>query len=185
MLPADVPDIFGGDARARFPNARASATGLHVVGIRRRADISSAFSLIEVTLSIGIVAFAFVALLGLLPVGLTTFRQAIDTTVGSQIVQRIVDEAQQTDYPSLIANPVTTRYFDDQGNEVAASASIYTAEIVVTSPSALPNTTTPASASLATITVKLANNPGHNPSPFGAGSKIPYAEYSAFIAKSQ
>jgi uncharacterized protein (TIGR02598 family) len=86
---------------------------------------------VEVTLAIGIVAFAFVALFALLPVGLSTFRQAMDTSVTAQIFQRIVSEAQETDFDSLLASAelkgkgrnnqyyvFPLRYFDDQGNEV-------------------------------------------------------------------
>jgi uncharacterized protein (TIGR02598 family) len=86
---------------------------------------------VEVTLAIGIVAFAFVALFALLPVGLTTFRQAMDTSVTAQIFQRIVSEAQETDFDSLLVSAeekgkgrnnqyyvFPLRYFDDQGNEV-------------------------------------------------------------------
>jgi uncharacterized protein (TIGR02598 family) len=92
------------------------------------------FSLVEVTLAIGIIAFAFVGLFALLPAGLTTFRQAMDTSVGAQIAQRIAGELQETDYATLLKNctpPLTNfldsdeqvgllprRYFDDQGNEV-------------------------------------------------------------------
>ena len=91
---------------------------------------SGGFSLVEVTLAIGIVAFAFVALFALIPVGLTTFRQAMDTSVGAQIVQRVVSDAEQTDFDLLVNGGLggTTggdtyyllplRYFDDQGNEL-------------------------------------------------------------------
>lgn len=90
-------------------------------------EAQAAFSLIETTLAIGIVAFAFVALMGLLPVGLTTFRRAIDTSVGSQIFQRVMTDAEQTDFDVLIGQAQSTsdefytlpiRYFDEQGLEV-------------------------------------------------------------------
>ncbi|MCE9612460.1 MAG: Verru_Chthon cassette protein B [Chthoniobacter sp.] len=144
------------------------------------------FSLIEVVLCIGIVAFAFLAIFGMLPVGLSTFRQAMDNTVGSQIVQRLVGEAQQTDFPTLIATSVTLRYFDDQGNEVTVSKDyIYTAEITVLAPTTLPNTSTPPTASLATVTIRLANNPGHNPTPFASASTVRFTTHTALIAKNQ
>lgn len=147
---------------------------------------AAGFSLVEVVLCIGIVAFAFLAIFSLVPVGLTTFRQAIDNSLGSQIVQRLVGEAQQTDYPTLIATAAYQRYFDEQGNEVSASKDyLYTAEISVTAPTTLPNTSTPPTGSLALVTIKLANNPGHNPSPFASTSKVPYATYTALIAKNQ
>lgn len=91
----------------------------------------------EVVLAIGVVAFAFVGILGLLPAGLTAFRKATDMSVGSQILQKIVEDARQTDFATLVdfkntgasgASPVTFRaplvsapawrYFDEAGNEV-------------------------------------------------------------------
>ena len=90
----------------------------------------------EVTLAIGIVASAVVVVVGLFPSGMDTFRQAMNTSVGGQIAQQLISEAQQTDFDTLRSpdpkNPVapdydypvnTTfnkldRYFDDQGSEI-------------------------------------------------------------------
>lgn len=152
-------------------------------GLRAR---SPGFSLIEVVLCIGIVAFAFLAIFGMLPVGLSTFRQAMDNSVGSQIVQRLVGEAQQTDFPALIATPSTLRYFDDQANEITVDkAYIYTVEVTVVAPTTLPNTSTPATNSLATVTIKLAYNPGHHPTPFASTSPVRFTTHTALIAKNQ
>jgi type II secretory pathway pseudopilin PulG len=106
---------------------------------RRQAQ---AFSLVEVVLAIGVVSFAFVAILGLLPAGMTQFRQAVDTTVCAQIAQRVIGDAQQMDFDVLTDwqnLPMTDgqpqqnltfrapeygegkgllRYFDDQANEI-------------------------------------------------------------------
>jgi uncharacterized protein (TIGR02598 family) len=151
-----------------------------------RSKDCGGFSLVEVILSIGVVSFAFLAMFGLMPAGLTIFRQAIDNSLGSQIVQRIVGEAQQTDYPTLIASGVTQRYFDDQGNEVASDKDyLYAAEISVLAPTELPNASVPPSDSLATVTIKLANNPGHLSSPFASASRIAFTVYTALIAKNQ
>ena len=161
----------------------AEGGALRARAIRRTAG---GFSLVEVVLAIGIVSFAFVGLFGLLPAGLNVFRQAIDNSVGSQIVQRLVNEAQQTYFPTLTTAAPTKRYFDDQGNEVtSANESLYTAEVSVLAKTEMPAATTRATDSLATITIKLANNPAHNPSPFDPGGKVPYATYFAYIAKSQ
>jgi len=106
---------------------------------------TAGFSLVEVVLAVGVVAFAFVAILGLIPAGMTQFRQAIDTTVCAQIAQRVIGDAQQTNYDELIdkkgmdakftgtsqwanftfrapaiARP-EYRYFDERGAEVVPS----------------------------------------------------------------
>jgi type II secretory pathway pseudopilin PulG len=106
----------------------------------------SAFSLVEVVLAVGVISFAFVAILGLLPAGLNQFRQAMDASVGAQIAQRIILECQQTDFDVLTdsadsrgsrgtpgdnfrmksyaptdlakVNWHLIRYFDEQGNEI-------------------------------------------------------------------
>ena len=146
-----------------------------------------AFSLVEVVLAIGIVAFAFVAILGLLPVGMTTFRQAMDTATGSQIIQRVINEAQQTDFPTLIKEPRLERYFDDQGNEVESlPESIYTVEVRVAAITQLPaESNLGESPSLATVMVKVVNNPGHDPDPFDTLKPFHKIEQTAYIAKSQ
>jgi len=97
---------------------------------RRFSPSQRAFSLIETALALGIVAFAFVGLMGMLPAGLATFRKAMDTTVSAQIVQRIVSDAEQSDFDTLSGQAASTdadyyvmktRYFDDQGSEVMTS----------------------------------------------------------------
>jgi len=78
---------------------------------------SRGFSLIEVTIAIGIVAFAFVALLGMLPVGLRTFTDSIDATVEAQIAQRLFGEAQQIKFSDLSTLADSGRYYDAEGTE--------------------------------------------------------------------
>src|SRR6185369_7455030 len=68
---------------------------------RHSSSNERAFSLIEVVLAVGVVAFAFVAIMGLIPAGMGQFRQAIDTSVCSQIAQRVMNEAQQTGFALL------------------------------------------------------------------------------------
>jgi uncharacterized protein (TIGR02598 family) len=89
-----------------------------------------AFSLIEICIALGIVAFAFVALLGLLPVGLGNFSQAMNTQTSTEIYQRLAAELQETEFDNLIKIANTQkasdntyfymkyRYFDAEGQEV-------------------------------------------------------------------
>lgn len=89
-------------------------------------------------MAIGIIAFAFVALFALLPAGHTAYRRSIDIAVCSQIAQRVIGDAQEADFDTLIDTidaqgvmdpPNFTfrapsrfqhylRYFDDQGREL-------------------------------------------------------------------
>ena len=142
----------------------------------RRGVSLAAFTLVEVTLSLGIFAFAITSIFGLLPLGLSSFRQAMDISVGSQICQRVINDAQQTDFSVLTSatgqNSASsngnvkqpTRYFDNEGNEVPASNGapstnfLYEANTVVT-----PITVMPGAASLsnlATVVVQIIKNPG-------------------------
>ena len=127
------------------------------------------FSLVEITMAIGIVSFAFVAVLGLLPSGLNTFRKAMDASVSSQIFQRVINEAQQTDFNTLVATPlpddIAYTYYDDQGNKVDATDKAKATTIYSVKTRVQVSTTLPGSGSgntdLATVTVQIANNPGH------------------------
>ncbi len=81
----------------------------------------SGFSLVEVAVAIAIFAIALVALLGLLPQGMSNFRKAMDTTITAQIAQRIMHDLQQsqfnevidlTNLPQETVPPVTSPYLD-------------------------------------------------------------------------
>jgi uncharacterized protein (TIGR02598 family) len=91
---------------------------------KRRAG----FSLIEVTLAVAIVAFSFIAMLGLLAPGLNNFAAALNTQVSAEIYQRVAADLQDSDFTALINYPakgtggqyysLPLRYFDAQGQEV-------------------------------------------------------------------
>lgn len=148
-----------------------------------------AFSLIEITLAIGIVSFAFLGLFGLLPVGLEVFRGAMDRSVRTQIVQRIVLDAQQTDFDVLQAQTEDLRrYFDEEGTEFKENGPgferyIYTSSLTVQPETVLPQTAT--SKNLLTLTVKIARNPGHVAEPFAPAGKVPFTVSTAFVARKQ
>ncbi len=135
---------------------------------RRRAS-TAGFSLVEMVLALGVLAFAVIPLFGLLPMGMTTFRKAMDASVTTQISQRIVNEAQQTDFNTFIATTPSIRYFDDQGEEMTTAAgtagtapagAIYQVGVHVTSAPTLPGADN-SNENLATVTVQIANNPGN------------------------
>ena len=62
-----------------------------------------------------IVAFAIIPMMGLLPIGMSTSRQAIDTTIEAQIIEQMKSQVQQTAFSDLGTMTGTMTYFDDKG----------------------------------------------------------------------
>jgi len=131
------------------------------------------FTLVEVVMALGIVAFGIIAVFGLLPAGLGIFRESIEATVSSQILQQILVEAQETDFDQLIkdhtGNPISAgttgkkaiRYFDDQGREQAsATGAIYHVNTRIQPATDSPGKAPFTNPDLATVTVQAAKNPG-------------------------
>jgi uncharacterized protein (TIGR02598 family) len=96
----------------------------------------AAFTIVEVAMALGILSFALFSLMALVPTGLNQFRGAVNATVGAQISQRVITDAQQTEFDAFIRQAETTtpdffvlpiRYFDEQGTEttVAAREAVY------------------------------------------------------------
>jgi uncharacterized protein (TIGR02598 family) len=146
------------------------------------------FSLVEVLLALGVVTFGMIPVLGLLPTGLNTFRDSMNTTICSQIAQGVANELQQTDFDQLsLSAPI--RYFDAQGNELpptSKSSAVYHVNLAC-----LKDTTLPGSAEsnphLATVVVQIALNPGNKPLVTGSGSlwtnqDIKIVTYSSKVA---
>lgn len=85
------------------PVARPSPTA------RRAVATVSAFSLAEVVVALGVVSFAIVAILGVLPVGLQTGKSSQDETRATQIAQMVLSamvSQSQSDFTG-IKLPVT------------------------------------------------------------------------------
>jgi type II secretory pathway pseudopilin PulG len=61
------------------------------IKLKRSSRKAAAFSLVEVTLALGVAAFAFVAILGMLPTSLRTQQTSIQQTTANSIISQIVD----------------------------------------------------------------------------------------------
>jgi len=110
---------------------------------------TSAFSLVEVTLAIGIAAFCLIAVMGVIPVGVQTNRNATSQTAATNIMTAVVTDLRATsktkfgsprfgitipsDHTSGAAsncqrcaqcwnNQTQTKYFDGSGKVVASAA---------------------------------------------------------------
>ena len=165
-------------------------------GAWRRA----AFSLIEVTTAIAIVAFALISIIGLLPAGVSISTKASMNSACTEILDRVIGEARQTDFSRIVypsaaqgAQPVTTgnsfhspliRYFNDQGVEIipksaGALSDEEKAKIIYhVSTRVMTNARVPSDKPgfvgqfLATLTVQIAHNPGNLPLSYGADNLI-------------
>ena len=92
----------------------------------RRQPKSSGLSLVEVTLSIGIVGFAMLAILGLMPVGLKSGGDAIDATRTSFICQDAQNRVRaRVNYAmfAAAADVPMTLYYDRDGVFVGTTPS--------------------------------------------------------------
>jgi len=87
-----------------------------------RSRSRSGFSLVEATLSLGLLSFGFLTLVPLLGVGLKTARVAHASRDTAGIAQSLIEEGKQ----GTLATG--TLYFDFQGNPTGASQAAYTAQ---------------------------------------------------------
>jgi type II secretory pathway pseudopilin PulG len=90
-----------------------------------------AFSLVEVTLALGIAAFCLIAIFGLMPVGVQTNRNATSQTAATSIIAAVVADLRTT--PKALATSsqyvITfgtgkTLYFDNQGQASCDAAGL-------------------------------------------------------------
>lgn len=123
-----------------------------------RPHFQRAFSLVEVVLALGVVSFAMVSILGLIPVGLSTYRNAMNLSVEAGIAQRLVADVQRADFQNLGSADFT---FDDQGIEVTADKAIFTAHVDTPQPVSAGNIIQ-SGAPARTVLIKISNrqNPG-------------------------
>ncbi len=124
------------------------------------------FSLVEVTLALGVVAFSLVSILGVLPVGLTNLRTAIDTSVETQIFNQVASEVALMSYTEIDDYVQTSPlYYDDNGRRVdSGAAASYRADLTLATPN-YPGMPTGIDANLTNLQVRVYNkNRGHETS---------------------
>ncbi|XHR30548.1 MAG: Verru_Chthon cassette protein B [Chthoniobacteraceae bacterium] len=81
-----------------------------------RGSIRGAFSLIEVTIAMGIISFAVTALVALLPGGLQAVRDSATETSLSAIVRQVRSELNQASFTDVTTQlPSQTWYFSEAG----------------------------------------------------------------------
>lgn len=148
---------------------------------------SRGFSLVEVTLAVGIAAFGLISVMALVPQGFEMSRKTGELTVQRHIVEQIFRELEQASFASIVQGE-RTRYFDDQGVELSAQGSggmiTYVANVTVE-----PLTTVLSAGSgpeqyLRKVTLKIATTTTRT-FDFSDGNSARYARFFNYIAKSR
>ena len=106
---------------------------------QRRKRSNKGFTLIEIVVAVGIVATVFVAFMGMLPLGMSTMKEANSITTQARIAQKLIGEMQLSGWRtgstggSGIRNfDRTERYLDEYGNETEnKSDAIYLSSVAL------------------------------------------------------
>jgi len=168
-------------------------------GLPKLSNHSRAFSLIEVTLALGIIAVALIPLIALLPMGLDSQRSAIESTATTQILQTITGDLQRSEFNELVdptnltATDLPIRYFDELGNEIPESelanvpavgtgSRLYDAQVILDYPAPIGQETNYA---MVRADIRIAHNPQHEDAEtlFADESSDQYLKHFALIAK--
>lgn len=120
-----------------------------------------AFSLIEVTLAVGLVSVAILAMGALMPVGLNTIKDATDNSIRAQIFSEVSSTLQSTPYNQLVdyvgdhSDLPRALYFDRTGRDATASSASFA--VLLSAPSmSYPGAPSDISKSAQTVGIEIA-----------------------------
>lgn len=136
---------------------------------------AAGFSLVEVSLALGIAAFALIAIFGLLPVGLDSTQDSIQQSVATNLATAIVADLRQAPAGANASSPrygvdvgqaSTTLYLDDGGEPVPQSQARFKVTVKLASPAPNSRRATSGNVSIA----------------WPAGAADPASSVSVFVA---
>ncbi len=130
-----------------------SRASLHRLGTGR-----SAFTLVEVTLAIGIVAVAILSMTALMPVGLRTMKDSADSAVTAQILNKVASMVQTTPFGNDLNTFIAEGplLFDRAGCDVSSIEKAFFSVTLTTNATSFPgapNDLSPVSAQ--TLEIKI------------------------------
>ncbi|HEY8965321.1 MAG TPA: Verru_Chthon cassette protein B [Candidatus Methylacidiphilales bacterium] len=108
----------------------------------RKSAVATAFSLVEVLLALGLVSFALIGLMSLLPVGLKTFRQADMTTTETQIALALANQLQLSGFTNALKGGNASYYYNADGQPAAdrgGPGTLYTVTVSAATNVSLPS----------------------------------------------
>lgn len=123
------------------------------------ANSARAFTLIEVTLALGIFAFALISIVGLLPAAMKSTRDSVEIAAATQIANQIVADYAQGGFA---LSGSETYYFDDLGARTNGSGWLYRADVSLGSV-VLEDGGSPLTDNLARLSIEVSSvrNPGN------------------------
>ena len=153
---------------------------------------SRASSLVEVVLALGIVAFALLAVVGMIPVGVQSSRDAVDLTRTSMVAQDAAMRLPTLAYTDGAPGATATWFYDQNGRWLNIDASLaspyadgfYRVDVARGGMASYPAYTDPAAADpanaystrllAATVTVSWPLDPATGQSVGGSNKKVVY-----------
>ena len=108
--------------------------------MKRKLQDRYGFSLIEIVMALGILAFSIMSIMGLIPLALGAAHTAIDTGVRTRILQATRTELLNEPFSTLLALSGTSFKYDADGFSIADSkqATCYQVTVSISGSVALP-----------------------------------------------
>lgn len=120
---------------------------------RARQRLNQAFSLVEITMAIGILSFAMIAIMGLIPVTLKVSRDSIEKNLVLHMSQVVRADLSSQPFSTLAGSG--TRYFDPEGEVLPdAVGARYRADYQLTASTPLPDAQTAGKLTVARIEIR-------------------------------
>ena len=99
-----------------------------------RPSARAGFSLVEVTMALGLMCFVSFGLMGLLPEGMSNMRKSMDNTVQAQITQELASMVQRTSFDDIEKLSSSDKYYyDGEGvrlNTSQKARAVYEAKVL-------------------------------------------------------